>query len=202
MITINIGFEDALSKAVMEKILQHCGEFSIDSAFGGRGFGFLKTRIKKYNQAANSGIPFFILTDLDSASCPRVMIEDWLGAHTQSANLIFRIAVTEVESWILADRQGMSRFLSIAINRLPQRVDEEADPKRTLVQLATSSPLRAIRQDLVPKTGSTAQVGPNYNARLSGFVGTTWSIDEAIQHSPSLSSTVDKLREYAATTHD
>jgi hypothetical protein len=190
---INIAYEDELSKVAMEKILSHCGNFSVATSMGGRGFGYLKTKVKSFNKAACPNIPFFILTDLDSCSCPNALITSWLSPSVKSKFLIFRVAVREIESWILADRTGVSRLLTINIGRVPELVDQISDPKLTLVQLALASPNKSIREDLAPSPKSTAKVGKNYNAILVKFVQTQWNIEGAALNSPSLKRAIAEL---------
>lgn len=199
MIPIHIAFEDLLSKLIIERILDFIGNFAIGESFGGRGFGYLKNNILKYNAAAEAGTPFLLLTDLDTCSCPSLLISNWLGNTTRSHNLIFRVAVAEVESWLLADRRGISSFLSVSIDRIPQASDAEPDPKRTLVQIASNSRLRSVRDDLTPRLGTTAQVGPNYNSRLGIFIRDHWSIEDARQNSPSLSRTLNNIQSFSPT---
>jgi hypothetical protein len=198
LISINIAFEDILSQLVMERILNFCGDFSVVTNLGGRGFGFLKNNAVKYNKAAHSGTSFFMLTDLDTARCPSALISEWLQGYAKADNFLFRVAVTEIEAWILADRKGVSQFLNVSLDLVPSVADAEKDPKRTLVKLAARSRSRRIRTDLVPRTGTTAQVGPNYNGTVGEFVRESWSIEEAMTNSPSLHRAVHRIKNFSS----
>ena len=121
-IPANLAIEDELSEAVLRRIIEHTGRgYAIGTAYGRSGFGYLKSTIGGWNRAA-AGVPFVLLTDLDDFECPMALIEDWL-AVPRSANLIFRVAVREVEAWLLADHTNFSRFLGVQETALPNDVE-------------------------------------------------------------------------------
>jgi hypothetical protein len=127
--------------------------------------------------------------------CAPSLLREWLTVPVHP-NLVFRVAVREVESWLIADRSGLARFLGIQVDLIPQDFDETSDPKRTLLNLAKMSRDRDLRRDVVPKEGSTSQQGPNYNARMSHFVEKCWDPNVAAQHSASLARTLEALRRF------
>ena len=108
----------------------------------------------------------------------------------------------EVESWIMADRSALARFLSIPVRRIPSNTDDIDNPKEFLVSLARRSNRRRLRDQLVPAPGATtARVGPEYNSRFSEFVQTHWDLERAAVVSPSLKKTLDRIHN-AKTTSD
>jgi hypothetical protein len=170
-IPINLVFEDDLSEEVLRKLISSSGRpYQIGHCLHGRGYGYLKKHICGFNKAAK-GMPYLVLTDLDNAECAPEMMRGWLQ-HPKHPNLLFRIAVKEVEAWLLADRVGFAKFLGISLDLVPTDVDKIADPKRYLIELAKRSRRRTIREDLVPRRGSTAKQGPAYNDRLISFIRT------------------------------
>jgi hypothetical protein len=178
----------------MSKILfQFPDKYEIYQSYSGQGFGYLKKNIKGFNQASIIN-PHFMLTDLDRYECPMALRNDWIDFELKQ-NFIFRIAVREVESWILADRESLSRYFNVPITNFPTNPDLEADPKNTLIQLARRSKKREIREDIVPITNN-ATIGPNYNGCLSEFVFKYWRIERAILNSESLKRTYLKLRDF------
>ena len=194
MIYVTLIFEDDLSEAVMTKILmQFSGKYEIYQSYPGNGFGYLKANIRGFNQASVVN-PHFMLTDLDNYEYAVSLKSDWIDFDLNS-NFIFRIAVREVESWLLADRDGLSRFLNISIANLPLNPDNVADPKNTLIQLAKRSKKRTIKDDIVP-INKNASIGPNYNGCLTEFVYKIWSIDKAALQSESLRRAYEKLRDF------
>jgi len=100
--------------------------------------------------------------------------------------MCLRVAVREVESWLLADREQIARFLSVRLSQIPREPDELEDPKRVLISIAGGSRKREIRQDLVPRPESGRAVGPAYDARLIEFVANCWHPVEAAVNSRSL----------------
>jgi hypothetical protein len=166
----------------------------VSACYGKKGIGYLKQKIGGFNNAAK-GMPFFILADLDMAECPPLLVKEWLPAPSHN-NLLFRIAVREVEAWLLADRKGFSKFLGLNLNRIPVYPDELRDPKNTLIQLSKRCRKRAIRSAIVPEPSSTARIGPEYNAILSEFVNFRWNPEDARKSSPSLDRTINKISDF------
>jgi hypothetical protein len=194
-IPINIAVEDLLSEAVAKRLLDDSGRsFSIGVVYNRGGNGYLRKTIQGWNNAAKS-IPFFLLTDLDAVACPSALMSSWLP-NTKHHNLIFRVAVKEVESWILADRANFSSFLGLSKSRLPQQPDELPDPKATLIRLASNSPRSLIRSRIVPRSKSTAKQGRDYNGCLCEFVATIWKPNEAELNSLSLRRCRQRLTEF------
>lgn len=193
-IYIALAVEDSLSEAVARKMLhQSDNNYCIVNCLGRKGFGYLKTKINAFNKASRS-LPFFILTDQDFG-CPPKKISCWLSCKPHS-NLIFRIAVMEIESWVMADRLAFSEFLSISSANLPYNMDEILDPKNFLLTKAKKSRNRRLKEDIVPRPGSTAKIGPNYNACLSDFIKKNWDVHRAIKFSESLNRAFKKIQEF------
>jgi len=137
-----------------------------------------------------------VLTDLDTAVCPPKLIKEWLSDSTQHHNLLFRVAVREVESWVLADRDHFAKFLGIMKELVPVDVDEIDDPKEYLINLVRKSRKRRLREDIVPTRGSTAKQGPNYNGCLISFVEESWVPNKAMRSSPSLRRTIKAVKKF------
>jgi len=96
-IPILIAVEDALSEAVLRAMFEQSSRtHAVGNCLGREGSGYLKNNMRKFNKAA-IGIPFFVLTDLDQIDCPPTLINRWLTVPKHE-NLIFRIAVREIES--------------------------------------------------------------------------------------------------------
>ncbi len=193
-IPVHLAVEDDLSESVVRRLLLDTGrDYAIGIVFGRGGFGYLKNRANNWNAAAAAGTPILLLTDLDTDLCPANLIESWLDLEPD-ANLIFRVAVREVESWLLADRDGLADFLGISAVRVPEQPDQVLDPKQSLVNLARGSRRRSLRESIVPRQGSTAVQGPDYNGCLGDFVRNRWDRDAAAGRSPSLGRTRERLR--------
>ena len=191
---VTLAVEDVLSDAVATKILESCG-FEIAARLRQRGNTYLKQKAPELNRAAARRRPVFLLTDLDSPkNCPLDLIQSWIKGSPKPG-FFFRVAVMEVESWVLADRWAIAHFLSVPVSRIPQQTDEIADPKERIVLLARRSGSRTIREALVPAPESTTPVGNEYNARLIQFVRESWDLERAASVSPSLKRTLERLRQ-------
>lgn len=199
-IPIHLVVEDSLSEDVLRKIIgQSHGQFAIGKCYSRGGFGYIKDKICGFNNAAR-GTPFLVLADLE-AECPPAQIKAWLPVP-KHPNLLFRIAVREVESWLMADGKGFASFLGIRRSLIPSNVDEIHDPKQCLIALAKESRKRELCQAIVPPPNSTAKVGPDYNGRLSSFVFNIWNIVEARKNSVSLRRTLDAINSFQPTWRD
>jgi hypothetical protein len=195
-IPINIAVEDLLSETVARRLLADSGrDFAVGVVYNRGGNGYLRKTAKGWNSAAKS-TPFFLLTDLDSVPCPSLLRSTWLSASLHP-NFIFRVAVREVESWLLADRHGLSSFLRVPKTSCPEQPDDLSDAKASLVALASRSPLNVIKTRIVPRAKSTAKQGRDYNGCLSDFVMTRWNPSEAALSSPSLDRCRRKLASFA-----
>jgi hypothetical protein len=106
------------------------------------------------------------------------------------------VAVREVEAWLLADHEAMSKLLAVKPAVPPRNPDELPDPKATLLSLAQKAP-RDVRNDLTPKKGAAAPQGLGYNAVLCPWVRHVWRPERAARRSDSLARARLRLRERA-----
>jgi hypothetical protein len=194
-ISINLVFEDLLSESVLRKLLENSRQnYFIGFCFNTRGYGWIREKINGLNRSAK-GMPYLVLTDLDRYECPPVLLDEWL-IGTRNHNLLFRIAVRQVESWLLGCRTEIAEFLGIREDVIPEAVDEIANAKSFLIDLAKRSRKKQVRLDIVPKEGSTATIGPDYNGRMIHFVENFWKPNIAKDCSPSLLKTMKILDEF------
>ncbi|MEO5572803.1 MAG: hypothetical protein ABIT08_07895 [Bacteroidia bacterium] len=189
-IPLNLVFEDQISEFIMVKLIEKTKKFIIGNSYSEGGFGYIKKNISGFNEAAK-GCPFFILTDLDNMDCPPTLINTWLR-EPMHENLIFRIAVKEVEAWILADIEGFCEYTGISSSHLSDTPEEIIDPKAELIKLIRICRKRKIKEDILP-IDQYASIGPNYNARLGEFVINYWSISRAMKRSDSLKRAIEHL---------
>jgi hypothetical protein len=187
MTQVALATEDELSEAVGLRLLDEYGMHK-DSPLLLRknGNGYLRSKMANWRQLAEHQI-VFILTDLDRVACPVALLKDWLGDRACPSNLLLRVAVREIESWILADHQGVRELVGNNCN-LPDNPDELRDPKQELLALAQRAP-RSVKEDLVAKDGAIARQGIAYNNRLVSWVKNVWSPVRAAEKSQSLHRT-------------
>ena len=153
-----LATEDELSEAIGCRLIE-------DSRFAGSslrklrrdGAGYLYSGMDKWRQVA-ARQPVLIITDLDDRHCPLALLEDWRGTRgVLPDNLLLRVAVREIESWVMADHEGMRSLIGNK-GKLPPEPDLLPDPKSHLLKLAEYAP-RAIRVDLVIKKGAQGKPG-------------------------------------------
>ena len=195
--------EGDLDEVVLRRLGEHTG-ICVGSVYGKKGKRDLQGKIAKYNQAAQFS-PWVVLVDLDGEfECAPSLRARWLPSPAR--HMCFRVAVREVESWLLADRESIARFLSIGQQKVPSSVDDLDDPKQTLIDLARASRRSAIREDMAPRQGSGASVGPAYTSRMTECVRAQgeprWRPDLAAEVSPSLSRCIDALAQLRGTPDD
>jgi len=194
-IPLTLVFEDQLSEFIMSKLVSEIHldgkpKYSVHLSFSGGGNSYIKKNIKGFN-AASKGSAYFVLTDLDNHICAPALIQEWLNVPKNN-NLILRVAIREVESWILADIEGFSTFTGISTANFPENPDEISDPKAELLKIIKKSRFRSIKEDILPKN-NYAKIGPNYNGRLGEFVYKHWNSTRAAGRSASLARTVKAL---------
>jgi hypothetical protein len=133
-----------------------------------------------------------VLVDLnDDAPCPPPLVATWLPGRNQ--NLHLRVAVRAIEAWLLADREAIAYFLHVPQAKIPQQPEAESNPKVTLINIARHSRSRGIREDIVPREGSTARQGVGYNSRLTEFVMKYWAPERAASCAESLKRSLASL---------
>lgn len=187
--------EDELSGHVCTRILSdYAPHVAIDRLIISRGCGNIKSKIPVYERASRF-MRHLVLTDLDSHQCAPKLLESW--AVQANTSMIFRVAVREVEAWVMADRDGFSDFFGVPWGKIPNEVELDPDPKARLISLVRKSRASSSK-GIAPELGAKAKVGPMYNQRLGEFVTRSWSAQNARARAPSLDRMVVRITEFAA----
>jgi len=192
---VTIAVEGTADAAVARRLLT---EARLDHGpeYVRNGKGALDQRLRGYNSAARFSC-WLVLRDLDrDATCAPELSAGLLPAP--SAHMRFHIAVRAIEAWLLADAVSFSQFFSVAASRVPTRPDELPNPKDALIALGRHSRKKAIREALVPASGTTARVGPGYTVLLTRFARDVWKPEVAATYSDSLA----RLRRYLRRVSD
>lgn len=164
--------------AIARRLITHAGaEPGLERPAHGKHK--LDPLLQKYRNAAEHGTPWLILRDLDRDSPCAPELLQRLGVRPAN-NFCMRIAVREVESWILADRPGLADFLRVPMARVNTDPEALPNPKRYIIDLARSSRSRDIRDALVPHEGTGQEQGPEYASQIAGFAETQWNVARAI----------------------
>ena len=189
-----LAVEDVVSERLARRMLAEPGvSFPSDvRVLALKGRTYLEARAADLNRTARM-VPVLLLMDLDSHSaCIPTEILRILGGPP-SPRMNFRFAVVESESWVMADRHSFERYFGVRASRIPEEVDLIPDPKQLLVNLCRRYARTELRKDIVPFAGSTASVGPAYNARLTDFIENHWKPSRAADCSESLARAMKSL---------
>lgn len=182
--------EGDLDEVVLKRVAAHAGA-TIYRTHGLQGKDALLDRLDAYNESARWW-PWIVLIDLDERpTCAPAILPTWLPVP--APKMCFRIVVRAIESWLLADHNGIARLLGVAPTLVPRDPDALLHPKTEMINLGGRSPIRKIRTAMVPRSGS--QVGIGYNPTLIGFVRDSWDPAAASQRSDSLRRCIERIQE-------
>lgn len=112
MTYVRFAVEGTTDEPVADRLIREVDMEPMPTFIGG-GKTQLDPKLPGYNQAARRSA-WLVLRDLDhddAGGCVPRLIEDLLGS-APSAGMAFRIAVREVEAWLLADAAGCIRFFN------------------------------------------------------------------------------------------
>ena len=99
-IPISAAVEGDIDEAVLRRIVA-CAGGTVGTVYGKKGRLHLQRKISAFNQAAQRW-PWVVLADLDNdPRCAPLLVAEWLPSPAQ--HMCLRIAVREIESWLLAD---------------------------------------------------------------------------------------------------
>lgn len=151
-----------------------------------RGASKIQKLFPKIVDASSKGLHYLVLADLDRSECAPTLIRAWnQGALDLPPGLVFRVAVRETESWLLADRGALAGFLGISQANFPEAPDRLIDPKRSMLDIIRRKGKKKWHRDMLPQRQGAA-IGPLYNEKLCEFVRSLWNPARAKERSPSL----------------
>lgn len=184
---VSIAVEGLLDEAVATKLVRLNGGVP-GAVYGKKGKSYLQSKLSGFSEAAKYA-KWFIMTDLDTdAECAPELI---VRLHPSNRDHVcLRVAVHEVESWLLADRVRFAAYLSVSETRIPRNPDSIEDPKKCLISAARKSRKRNVREGLVPRPGSGRSEGDEYTTQLIQFVTEHWNPIEARENSDSLNRAI------------
>ena len=196
-VEVRAAVEGNLDEAVVRRLVRHCGG-QLGTVRGKRGRDFVLQRIGGYNSGARFGWLWFVLVDLDQdPDCAPTLVLDSLPEP--AAGMCFRVAVREVEAWLLGDKVGFASWSGVRRSLIPSDVEAVLHPKERLVAIVGQSRHKNIREAIVPRQGSGRTEGPAYTSTLSEFVATRWDIEAAASAAPSLARAIRCLKDKIAS---
>jgi hypothetical protein len=179
---LSAAVEGILDDAVMRRLADEIS-VPVTATYARGGKSNLREKVHAYNCAARY-TPWVMLVDLDREECAPKLRDSWLPSPSRW--MCLRVAVREVESWLLADRTRIAQFLGVAVARVPYMPDSLDDPKRAIIDLARASRRKDIREDMIPRPKSGRSEGPAYASRLIEFTRQAWRPSVAERYSDSL----------------
>ncbi len=177
-IPLHLAVEDELGERVIRRALsERNSDYHIKAVYTRGGYGGLKRQALAYNKAAKI-CPFLLLTDLDDYPCPSQLVGEWL-AVPKHPRFLFRVAVREVESWLLGDARGLAKLFGLKGAHHIEDPESCLDPKQELLGLANISRHRSLREAMVWRDNRTGRLsqGPDYNGALADFVAKQWDVE-------------------------
>lgn len=197
---VTCAVEGRTDEPVARKLLSVVG-LSAGAVIVRHGKTKLDPKLPDYNRSAKH-VPWLVIRDLDHddkhACIPDLRLRLLGGAP--SSGMCFRLAVREVEVWMMADRKSFANFFSVGLGTMTSSVEGLHDPKQTLVNLCRKSKKRDIREGMAPRPGSGRVVGPRYTSLLREFAHEPWDPAAARMNSQSLDRALrclDRLRQWA-----
>lgn len=181
--------EDPLTCALGEQLVKELlpGWVMALPPINTKGITKLVPELPRFIQQATHVQPVLCIADTDG-KCPKELLSAWLPQVTPG-KFSLRLAVSEAESWLIADRKALAEYFEIAEKHLSKLPDEEGDPKRHMLNLARKSKKRDLRIEMISPTDSSKQ-GSGYNPHLRQFVRMHWSAQRAANNSPSLARAI------------
>lgn len=155
-----------------------------------RGVTKLVPALHRYAEQAKYVQPVLCIADTDGR-CAVDLIKKWRPEHSPES-LVLRLAVTEAESWLLADRKGFAAALKVPVNKVPSDADGIDDPKRLVLKLVAKSKTRLFRDEVVSRS-DPAKPGTGYNLHLCAFARAGWDAQRARPASVSLDRALLRL---------
>jgi len=191
---IAVVAEDKLTQAVLHKcIAAYLPTYKVLRSEVKGGRGNVQRELAAYANLAKI-MPVLVGVDLDGDACAPILLSGWKNLYTARKNLLVRIAVREIESWVLADRKRFAKFIDASSDDIAKDPDLLDDPKRALLDLARASASEELKRDLIPRNFSQyPRIGPAYNLRMCKFVEEKWRPHVAMKRSESLSRAIGAM---------
>jgi len=129
--SVSLVAKGSLDGQVLRRLLGQANpRLTAKVCYGKRGREYLKQNIRRFSLAA-AHQPFIVLPDLEQDECAPTVLRTWLHSVAHP-NLVLRIAVRAIESWLLADQDTFAEFLGVSATRTnyPRVPDTELNPKQ------------------------------------------------------------------------
>lgn len=159
------------------------------------GVSKLKADLPRYVQQALHLRPVLCIADTDG-TCPVTLCRDWLPQAVPQRFLL-RLAVTESETWVMADRSAFASSLGVSVVSVPRDPEALPDAKREVLRLAARSSKRRVKEEML-SLQDINKPGTGYNKHLCAFVRQGWRAAVAREASESLNRAILALERLRA----
>jgi hypothetical protein len=177
--------EDELCCALGERLIEQAlpGWTLATAPINKRGVSKLKGDLSRYLQQALHVQPVLCVADTDGV-CPVTLRREWLP-QVAPQQFLLRLAVTEAESWVIADRSAFASALGVSVASVPRNPENLSDAKREVLRLAARSSKRRVKEEML-SLQDINKPGTGYNKHLCTFVRQAWRATAARETSQSL----------------
>jgi len=167
--------------------------------FSAKGSGNIIHAIDKHAEAAE-WTPRILFLDSDN-KCPvdmRANLESKLA--NAPADFILRIVCTCIESWVLADREGLANFCGVNIAAIPrpQKLAPRHNHKNELLKVLRKSKSPKGRAMVHVDRGNKLHFSDSYTDHLDDLMTNHWDAERAAQNNDSLRRAIARLKDLRA----
>jgi len=189
---------DVLIKMVQDRNARNHNEVCFLAGFPKvtRGNQRIQAMCQNFLEMSKFGVYTITLTDLDIMPCAPQLIRKWFFAGKKvpvnlPSQVIFRIAVREIESWILADRAAWAKYIGIPASNFSPTPEALDDPKKHIFNVLRRKGNTKKTHGMLPQ--GSAHIGPTYNSVICDFIRNHWSVRRAREKAPSLQKAMAAL---------
>lgn len=199
---VYISGEDGVTKAIAKRLVLYTANtsdidfFDATSRDSGSKVWQNLDRLVKLGEKN----PTVAVYDSDG-ECVISLLQEYCPNGWDSRYSAINIAISEAESWLLADREGFSNYLHVAKKHMPvlqehkMEISDSIDYKISLYlmrNIAPESNKASIREGL--RFTDRYKKPSTYNEIIVPFVDKYWNIDNALHNSESLRRSVRRVR--------
>ena len=194
---INVLAEGFTEEHVATRLLHYCGH-ELGVVYGRKGCDYVRQKASFFHHLATADTGVLVLSDFRDTgeTCVPNALQEYVlkKIPVPPKTFLCRFAVNEIESWLMADREGISNYIGVALSKVPLQPENEEFPKRTLINLSRSSRIKRIRNGFAPPVGHYSDVGPKYMNLIHEYVNNFWNIEAAMKIAKSLERCIYRLR--------
>lgn len=166
----------------------------VGTVYGKQGIDYVKRKASAFAIRGNYS-PILVLADFADMNAECVVEARLALSETEYPNALVRLAVREIESWLIASRRDLASYLGVSLASIPENPDEIQDPKQALVNIARTSRRPRIKQMFVPRVGISSVVGPGYVDGFNEFMANHWNLEDAMCASTSFRRFVTRVQD-------